>query len=55
MSIILNVYSKYKNIVFDVFGGNKSFLNALNEGCRGFVNYSEGHQQHCQSPRLVVN
>ncbi|XP_019857070.1 PREDICTED: cullin-2-like isoform X2 [Amphimedon queenslandica] len=54
MTIILNVYSKYKDIVFDVFGGNKSFLNALNEGCRGFVNYSEGHQQHCQSPRLLA-
>lgn len=54
MNVVLSIHRKYKKIAQTVFGEHKAFLAALDEGCKGFVNYVDTHQTHSQSPRLLA-
>lgn len=50
---MLNVHSKYSELIRDVFKGDQSFVGALDKACSAIVNYRPTPKQPVRAPELV--
>lgn len=51
---MLNVHSKYSDLIRDVFKGDQSFVGALDKACSAIVNYRPAPKQPVRAPELVA-
>jgi len=50
---MLNVHSKYSELIKDVFKADQSFMGALDKACSAIVNYRPAPKQPVRAPELV--
>lgn len=50
---MLNVHSKYSELIKDVFKADQSFVGALDKACSAIVNYRPVPKQPVRAPELV--
>lgn len=50
---MLNVHSKYSEMIRDVFNSDQSFVGALDKACSAIVNYRPAPKQPVRAPELV--
>lgn len=50
---ILDVHSKYSELIKDVFKADQSFVGALDKACSAVVNYRPVPRQPARAPELV--
>lgn len=53
MESILDVHSKYSELIKDVFKADQSFVGALDKACSAVVNYRPVPRQPARAPELV--
>ncbi|KAL6444005.1 hypothetical protein ACFW04_001751 [Cataglyphis niger] len=51
---MLNVHSKYSELIRDVFKGDQSFVGALDKACSAIVNYRPAPKQPVRAPELLA-
>lgn len=51
---ILDVHSKYSELIKDVFKADQSFVGALDKACSAVVNYRPVPRQPARAPELVI-
>jgi cullin 2 len=50
---MLSVHKKYKELIQEVFGGDQSFVAALDQACTFVVNHRPNPKMACRSPEMV--
>lgn len=50
---MLNVHSKYSEMIKEVFNSDQSFVGALDKACSAIVNYRPAPKQPVRAPELV--
>lgn len=50
---MLDVHSKYSELIKDVFKADQSFVNALDKACASVVNHKSAQEHSAQAPELV--
>jgi len=50
---MLNVHSKYSEMIKEVFNSDQSFVGALDKACSAIVNYRPSPKQSVRAPELV--
>ncbi|EZA48756.1 hypothetical protein DMN91_005219 [Ooceraea biroi] len=51
---MLNVHSKYSELIKDVFKADQSFMGALDKACSAIVNYRPAPKQPVRAPELLA-
>lgn len=52
---MLDVHTKYSELIGDVFKGDQAFLSALDKACSTVVNHRPVPRQPARAPELVRN
>jgi len=50
---MLNVHSKYSEMIKEVFNSDQSFVGALDKACSAIVNHRHAAKQPVRAPELV--
>ena len=50
---MLDVYTKYSELIKDLFKGDQAFIGALDKACAAIVNHRPAPRQPARAPELV--
>jgi hypothetical protein len=50
---MLQIHSKYSELIKDIFQNDQEFLSALDKACSTCINFRTNQKIQCKSPELV--
>ncbi len=51
---MLQIHSKYSELIKDIFQNDQEFLSALDKACSTAINHKSSPKLPCRSPELVL-